>query len=198
MIRQELLKAQSLPMVGQDLGGITIGNRIPKDYFETKGSGESDITIHAGSYHLALREAGIEMCNIMTYSSILPGIAQRIEKPAQITHGAVMESIMSVCHADKGQRASSGIIYGWLHNKKTHEKFGGLVCEHYGDYSVDDLNYRLEASLEELYENGFSDMYDLKTPHTLLQTFVPKKRHGTALVSLCFTTYYCPIIRTSM
>lgn len=198
MIRQELLKAQSLRMVGQDLGGITIGNRVPKDYFETKGSGESDITIHAGSYHLALREAGIEMCNIMTYSSILPGIAQRIEKPVQITHGAVMESIMSVCHADKGQRASAGIIYGWLHNKKTHEKFGGLVCEHYGDYSVDELNYRLEASLEELYENGFSDMYDLKTPHTLLQTFVPQKRYGTALVSLCFTTYYCPIIRTSM
>jgi len=198
MIRQELLKAQSLRTDGLNLEGITIGNRIPKDYFETKGCGESDITIHAGSYHLALREAGIEMCNIMTYSSILPGIAQRVEKPSHITHGAVMESIMSVCHAEKGQRATAGIIYGWLHHKKSREKFGGLVCEHYGDYSVDELKYRLEASLEELYENGFSEAYDLTSPHMLSQAFVPSKRYGSALVSLCFTTYYCPIIRTSL
>ena len=55
-----------------------IGCRIPKDFFITKGVGESDITVHAGSYHLALRQAGIEMCNIMTYSSILPGVANII------------------------------------------------------------------------------------------------------------------------
>ena len=60
MTRQELLNAQSLLTVGRDFGGITIGNRVPQDYFETKGVGESDITIHAGSYHLALKEAGIE------------------------------------------------------------------------------------------------------------------------------------------
>ena len=46
---------------------MKIGNRVPETYFETTGSGESDVTIHAGSYHLALREAGIEMANIMTY-----------------------------------------------------------------------------------------------------------------------------------
>ncbi len=28
--------------------GLVIGNRIPKDYFITTGTGESDITIHAG------------------------------------------------------------------------------------------------------------------------------------------------------
>ena len=52
------------------LGELIIGNRIPKDYFITKGTGQSDLTVHAGSYHLALKEAGVEMCNIMTYSSI--------------------------------------------------------------------------------------------------------------------------------
>ncbi|MBN2212904.1 MAG: arginine decarboxylase, partial [Bacteroidales bacterium] len=45
---------------------MVVGNRIPKDYFITKGTGESDIAIHAGSYHLALKAAGIEMANIMT------------------------------------------------------------------------------------------------------------------------------------
>ena len=71
---------------------IVIGNRIPRDYFITKGVGESDITVHAGSYHLALKEAGIETANIMTYSSILPSIATEIERPI-INHGEVMECV---------------------------------------------------------------------------------------------------------
>jgi len=96
--------------IGEKL--FLIGNRIPKDYFITKGSGESDITIHAGSYHLALKDAGIEMCNIMTYSSILPSIAKEINKPKQIVHGEVMESIMAVSHSKKGKIASAGIIFG--------------------------------------------------------------------------------------
>ena len=75
---------------------LLIGNRIPKDYFITKGCGESNITIHAGSYHLALKTAGIEMCNIMTYSSILPAIATEIERPQHLYHGSVMETIMAV------------------------------------------------------------------------------------------------------
>jgi arginine decarboxylase len=179
---------------GTDLSGILFGNRIPQDYFETKGSGESDITVHAGSYHLALKAAGIEMYNIMTYSSILPGIAKRVEKPESYVHGAVMESIMSVCHAEKGERATAGIIYGWLYDKKTSEKYGGLVCEHYGNCSEEEIKIRLEASLDELYYNGFSEKYHLREPHLLTESFVPQKKHGTALVALCFTTYYFPII----
>jgi arginine decarboxylase len=177
-----------------DLQGILVGNRIPKDYFVTKGVGESDITIHAGSYHLALKQAGIEMANIMTYSSILPGIANKVERPEQITHGCVMETIMSVCNARKGETASAGIIYGWLHDRETGNKFGGLVCEHYGNYSLNELNYRLEASLEELYFNGFSEQYKLGDIEKTTQSFVPQKEYGTAIVALCFTNYVIPVI----
>jgi len=178
----------------QDLNGILVGNRIPRDYFVTKGTGESDITIHAGSYHLALKSAGIEMCNIMTYSSILPGIARRVERPQHLVHGAVMESIMSVCNAKKGEQATAGIIYGWLHDKKTKEKFGGLVCEHAGNYGLNELNARLEASLEELYMNGFSERYRLSGIEKITESFVPVKEYGSALVALCFVNYVYPVI----
>ena len=77
-------------------GKILIGCRVPKDYFVTKGHGESDITVHAGSYHLALKACDIEMCNIMTYSSILPKIANEIPRPKTLLHGQVMETIMAV------------------------------------------------------------------------------------------------------
>lgn len=174
--------------------GVVIGNRIPKDYFITDGVGESDITIHAGSYHLALREAGIEKANIMTYSSILPGIANLIERPDTYVHGEVMESIMAVAHSRKGERATAGIIYGWLINRNTGERYGGLVCEHNGNYTIEEIEEMLRASLNELYVNGFEEDYVIGETKLMTKTFVPEKEYGTALVALCFKNYFCPIL----
>ena len=182
ILKQEMIK------------NVLVGLRIPKDYFVTKGIGESDITIHAGSYHLALKQAGIEMCNIMTYSSIMPGIATEIEKPTKLIHGSVMETITASANAEKGQRATAGITYGWLYNKKTSEKYGGLVCEYNGHLSVQEVKKQLRASLNELYFNGFSDDYNLKDISTITETIVPQKKFGTALVAICFTNYLFPVI----
>jgi arginine decarboxylase len=190
------LKTVQVSEIGER-NNFLIGCRIPKDYFVTKGTGESDITIHAGSYHLALKQAGIEMCNIMTYSSIMPKIAKEIMKPdpSALTHGSVMECIMAVAHSRAGRRATAGIIYGWLYDKKTGEKFGGLVCEHNGDYSLDEINKKLRASLNELYYNGFSEKYFLEDIKFITETITPEKKFGTALVSICFTDYVYPILR---
>ncbi|MGL4908870.1 MAG: pyruvoyl-dependent arginine decarboxylase [Bacteroidales bacterium] len=175
--------------------GLTLGCRVPKDYFETKGKGQSDIAVHAGSYHLALKDANIEKYNIMTYSSILPGIANLIEQPKEMTHGCVVESIMSTCTVNKGERGTAGIVYGWLYNRKTNERYGGLVCENFGDFSPEDLRKHLMLSIHELYENGFEEDYKLDDIHYLNESIVPTKKHGTALVSLCFTSYFHPIIK---
>lgn len=175
--------------------GLIIGNRIPKDYFVTRGTGESDITVHAGSFHLALKSAGIEMANIMTYSSILPGIANEVDKPSEITHGCVMESILALANGRKGEQISAGIIYGWLHDKLTGQKYGGLVCEHNGSYSEDQIKSLLSESLQELYVNGFDNEYELSEIHMITESFVPRKEYGSALVALCFTNYFYPIIQ---
>ncbi|MEZ5012356.1 MAG: pyruvoyl-dependent arginine decarboxylase [Bacteroidales bacterium] len=181
---------------GLDLSpkGFVLGNRIPREYFITTGTGESDIAIHAGSFHLALKSAGIEMSNIITYSSILPGIAKEIEKPRSIMHGEVMESIMAIANGTKGERVSAGIIYGWLIDRKSGQRYGGLVCEHNGNYPEDELDKKLNASLYELYENGFETDFLLQDIRTIKQTFVPHKMYGTALVALCFTNYFYPVI----
>ncbi len=174
---------------------VIIGNRIPMDYFITKGGGESDITIHAGSYHLALKEAGIEMCNMVSYSSILPHIAKEVKQPKNLTHGSVMENISAVASAEKGKRVTAGIVFGWLYNKKTKEKFGGLVCEYNGNEKVSVAKESLYASLDELYTNGFSEVYDIKNIKLITKSFIPKKRYGTAVVAICFLNYLCPIIK---
>ena len=174
---------------------IIVGNRIPFHYFVTKGSGSSDLTIHAGSYHLALKAAGIEQSNIMTYSSILPHIATEIPRPENLTHGAVMESILSVCTVNKGERATAGIIYGWLHDRRYPTvKHGGLVCEIYGDYNEEEIKNKLKMSLDELYFNGYSDDWQLGKPNFIIESFVPEKQYGTALVGICFVDYQVPVI----
>ncbi len=173
---------------------VVIGMRIPRDYFVTTGKGESDITIHAGSYHLALKDAGIEMCNIMTYSSIMPSIAKQIGRPKTLVHGAVMETIMAVAHGKKGQTATAGIIYGWLYDKKTGNKFGGLVCEHNGNYDEKEVEKRLRASINELYVNGFSEQYNLKDITILKESMKISKKHGTALVAICFVNHEVPLL----
>lgn len=166
-----------------------VGNRVPRDYFITRGSGQSDITVHAGSYHLALRQAGIEMANIMTYSSIMPAIAIESPKPA-ITHGEVMESIMAVAHAERGARATAGIIFGWL-IKDDGSRHGGLVCEYNGDLHPDDVRPHLLDMLTELYTNGY-EQFDLQGIEFHVQSTVAEKKHATALVAICFTSFEVP------
>ena len=174
--------------------GILLGNRIPKDFFVTEGTGQSDITVHAGSYHLALRDAGIEMCNIMTYSSILPAVANETAKPQRLAHGSVMETIMATANANAGTRATAGIIWGWLFDKSTGERHGGLVCEYNGSLPEAEAASQLEDSLQELYINGYCEDFELEGTRLHMRSFVPEKRFGTVLVSLCFLNYLWPVL----
>ncbi|MBN1534268.1 MAG: pyruvoyl-dependent arginine decarboxylase [Spirochaetes bacterium] len=174
-------------------GSVVVGNRIPRDYFIARGKGESDITVHAGSYHLALRDAGIEMCNIMTYSSILPSIAREVERTDDLVHGSVMETIMAVANADRGERATAGIVYGWLHEREGGGRYGGLVCEYNGVKSEREAREQLRDSLMELYENGYSERFRMGEVSMISESFVPAKRYGTALVALCFLNYLIPL-----
>ena len=176
---------------------LVVGNRIPRKFFWTSGVGESNITIHAGSYHLALKEAGIEKFNIMVYSSILPSIAVESSKPEsdEIVYGSVMETIMAVSSGESGKRLTAGIIYGWLYDKETGKKYGGLVAEYSGQEAEEDAKKSLRSSLNELYENGFSGNYALKDVRMQTRSFVPKKRFGTAIVAIGFKDYIYPIAR---
>ena len=103
-----------------------------------------------------------------------------------------MESITAVANSEKGQRATAGIIFAWLFDKITGERYGGLVCEYNGHDEVQVAEELLRASLNELYTNGYDDKFDLKD-HTLnTRTFIPTKKHGTALVAVCFLNYVYP------
>lgn len=173
---------------------IILGNRIPHRFFLTSGTGESNICINAGSYHMALKNAGIDMCNIMRYSSILPEQAEEVNRPKNIAHGCVMETIEAKADACKGQRATAGIGYGWLYGKDK-KRHGGIVAEYDGDLPIISAKESLEASLKEIAA-GFRGR-KLGDINFRLETIVPKKKYGTSIVSLCFVDYIWPIERAN-
>jgi len=176
---------------------LLVGNRIPKDFFISSGIGESDVTIHAGSYHLALKDAGIERCNIITYSSILPSAANEIEKPNNLVHGSVLETIMACSNAKKRQMATAGLIFGWLYDRVTGKKYGGIVCEYSENGTEEEAVKSLKARLNELYANGFSENYELRDVRWITRSIVPNKNFGTAIVALCFANYLYPTFEYS-
>jgi len=167
---------------------MIISNRIPYQFFTAKGIGESQHTHHAGSFHLALMDAGIETQNIITYSSILPPEAVEIEKPEILKHGAVMECIMSKCDGRRDERLSAGIAYAWLYNEED-TKMGGIVVERNGNYDEDTLKEVLDNSIYELKNKSFSHYRLDDEINYIIQTFEPNEQYGTALVALCFVNY---------
>lgn len=163
-------------------------NRIPSKYFVTCGAGDSDNQVHAGSFHMALHNAGISDFNIQTYSSVLPACAKEVpkEKARLPKFGSEMMTIMAVANGELGENICAGITYGWLFDG--HKKIGGLVCEVSGSMSVDEMVFKLHAALNELHERTYSQ-YELKGVSTYVMPHTVSKIHGTALVAICFTEY---------
>ena len=122
------------------------------------------------------------------------GIANEIQRPEKLVHGSVMETITACSNSTKGQLATVGIIFGWLYDKATGEKYGGLVCEYNGHDTEADAIKSLKASLFELYTNGFEEKFEIRDVKVISKSFVPQKKFGTSLVALCFTNYVYPVI----
>lgn len=165
---------------------MRIGNRVPGDHFITRGVGESDVTVHAGSYHLALRQAGVEMCNIITYSSILPPGSAEVPLPAResFVHGSVLECIMAESSAERGVRATAGLVWGRLRDDEGND-VGGLVCEYNGSGEEAWVRPHLADMLDELHSNGYEHL-ELSDVRCEVVSVVPTKKYGTALVVMGF------------
>ncbi|MFH1753108.1 MAG: arginine decarboxylase, pyruvoyl-dependent [Candidatus Omnitrophota bacterium] len=117
---------------------------VPKKVFFTKGVGSHKEELR--SYELALRDAGIEKCNIVTVSSIMPPdckIVSRNEGIKELIPGMVTFSVMARCSSCEPHRLIAASIgcaipadkeqHGYL---SEHHAFGKPE-ETAGDYAED-------------------------------------------------------------
>lgn len=168
-----------------------IKNRIPHEFFITKGSGCSEFAVHPGSYHMALHDAGISQFNIIGYSSVLPGTSKLVslDEVDLPPFGSEMCTIMACAHGFYGEHISAGVIYAWMYKDENfEEKVGGVVCELSGYFETEALEERLYSTLKDLHQRTFNQYY-LGEPQVITESLTIDMRYGSALVSLCFVDY---------
>lgn len=117
---------------------------VPTKVFFTKGVGIHREELH--SFELALRDAGIEKCNLVTVSSIFPPMAKKITKAQGMKHlspGQITFCVMSKLTSNEPRRLIAASVGCALPTDKDHY---GYLSEHHaygqsdsvaGDYAED-------------------------------------------------------------
>jgi len=138
-------------------------NMVPSRVFFTKGVGTHKEELR--SYELALKDAGIEKCNLVNVSSIFPPgckIVSKTEGVKELVPGMITYCVRARCSANEPRRliaASVGSaipaeegVYGYL---SEHHAYG-QTDEIAGDYAEELAATMLASTL------GFSDFDDSK------------------------------------
>ena len=133
---------------------------VPKKMFFTKGVGSHKAELR--SFELALRDAGIEKCNLVHVSSILPPecrVISRNEGLKELYPGMITYAVMSRCTGNEPHRLIAASIgcavpadphaYGYLsehHAFGQNEKVSGDLAE---DLAVEMLASTLGLEFDE-------------------------------------------------
>ena len=195
---------------------MILGNRIPYEYFSTTGKGESEagskgLKYETGSYDAALTDAGIEDCNIIEYTSVIPTHAKQISKEdglKRINWGEVMECIKAQANGDKGKFISTAILTTDVYDNK--KKFlGGFALEYSGSGSKEQALKSLSTSLKglierrgygiiensvEIFKDNITSKKYILYPGKIFvyDSLKVTKEHGTVFCALCWVSHRFP------
>ena len=196
-----------------------LGNRVPYEYFITKGKGESDagsegLPYETGSYDAALNDAGIENCNVIEYTSVIPTNAKEITRKeglGRLQWGEVLECIKAQANGRRGTKISAAVMTTTIIDPKG--KFlGGFACEYSGNGTKKDAEESLALSIAgmikrrgygniqgntKLYANNITDTgYKIYPGHIFEYDCLDvKEEHGSVLVAICFVSYNYPVLQ---
>jgi arginine decarboxylase len=195
---------------------MIFGNRIPYEYFATTGKGESEagsegLKYETGSYDAALANAGIEDCNVIEYTSVIPTGAKQISKEEglkRLRWGEVMECIKAQANGDKGNFISAAVMTTDVYDEK-NKYLGGFALEYSGSGKKEAVVKSLSLSLKGLIERrGYGKIEDTvkifeKNKTSRGYTLYPgkifvydslqvKEEHGTVFAALCWVSHKYP------
>jgi arginine decarboxylase len=103
---------------------------VPKEVFFTSGVGKHKHKLQ--SFELALRDAGIEICNLVTVSSIFPPGCRIIPRAKGITRllpGQITFCVLARCETDEPNRLVSSAIGLAIPSSGEHY---GYISEYHG------------------------------------------------------------------
>ncbi len=120
---------------------------MPGAFFTTAGAGVSAVS-HLNSFDRALWEAGIDMCNLVKVSSILPKQAKRVD-PSPIAPGTVTFCVLSHADGAEGERIAAGVAWAWCTSLDGGEDYG-IIAEDAGFKDTGTLKKNLAEKLSEM------------------------------------------------
>ena len=195
-----------------------LGNRIPYEYFITKGKGESNagsegLPYETGSYDAALNNAGIENCNVIEYTSVIPTQAKEISREEGIKRlqwGEVLECIKAQANGRRGQKISAAVITTSITDPKGRY-LGGFACEYSGHGTKEQAEESLGDSISGMIKRrGYGSIQGKITLYKDIVTnkgykihagnkfdydyLDVKEEHGSVFVAICFVSYRYPIL----
>ena len=195
---------------------LTLGNRIPYEYFLTKGKGESSagskgLPYETGSYDAALNVAGIENTNVIEYTSVIPIEAKQISKEEglkRLKWGEVLECIKAQSNGRRGSKVSAAVMTTTIEDPKG-KYLGGFACEYSGSGTREDAENSLGQSIAGMIERrgygnikGETKMYKDNITDTGYKIHPGKvfeyeyldvtEEHGSVLVAICFVSHRYP------
>jgi len=150
---------------------------IPKEFFVTSGKATSPVS-ELNAFDLALKNAGIAQCNLVSVSSILPlGCKER--KWKKITAGAITHAVLARMDGDEGTTIGAGIAWAWEENKKY-----GLVAEAHGYMDLKALRETLEWKIKEMAKIREIEIDKVNYRMEVLR--VPMDNYGCVIASLVY------------
>jgi arginine decarboxylase len=192
---------------------MIFGNRIPYEYFLTKGAGESNVgskglPYETGSYDQALTIAGIQNANVIEYTSVIPTGAKEISREeglARIQWGEVMECIKAQANGPKGSFISAAVMTTSVYDP-SGKYLGGFACEYSGSGDQKACEKSLTESIAgiierrgfgsivgecKMYSNNVTDKGYKFHPGTkfVYDSLRVKEHHGSVLAAICFVSY---------
>lgn len=187
---------------------VRTASRIPKKYIVVAGAGQSNFgpgsdPWETTDYDIALLEGGIENCNIVKYTSVLPKEAEQItlqdaQEQGLMHHGMVLECIMAQQNGEEGQHLCAGVgtfeVWKVSYELGKDEYIGGFACEYEGTGSVHKATEMLERSMKGLFERrGYPEKgYTMKNQQFHVKDLVVDDKFGTVLVAVCFVSFLIP------
>jgi arginine decarboxylase len=150
---------------------------ILKEFFVTSGKAISPVS-ELNAFDLALKNAGIAQCNLVSVSSILPpNCVERKRKKLPI--GWITFAVMARMDGDEGTTIGAGIAWAWEKDKKY-----GIVAEAHG--------YMDQKALKEILEWKIREMAKIreieidKVNYRMEVSRVPMDNYGCVVAALVY------------
>jgi len=150
---------------------------IPKEFFVTSGKAISAVS-ELNAFDLALKNAGISQCNLVSVSSILPPNCVETKRK-KILVGSITFAVMARMDGNEGSLIGAGIAWTWEKDKKY-----GLVAEAHG--------YMDQRALKEILEWKIREMAKIreieidKIDYQMEVSRVPMDNYGCVVAALVY------------